>query len=256
MKKSKRTYLQISLILSLGAVLLFCGRAVDATAQEHPAKAAPGVGHKGDKDKGEKDRVPSADKPTPGKDHKGDKTEKDKTSSAADPMPGLGPKARKEEKNKIAELKALAAKGDEDHGALSVYDKNAMEHAKALYRHAKLNTQINKEVTNEHADEIGRSIDAAKRHQAVLEKIVPEDTKLDAKLKARHEALKARYAKATEFLSALKAEGAKQEPDAKVIKEHAAAIYHEIKRAEAEHRPLRVLRKIGEATEPPAKTAK
>jgi hypothetical protein len=150
--------------------------------------------------------------------------------------------------DKTPEGKVHLIKGEENHRALSVYHRNAMEHSRALYHYAATSAQLNKELIKEHTNEIGRNIEGAKRHHTVLEKV----TAAESDLKERHAAIRMHHAMATENYEALKVEVGKQAPEAKIIKEHAAGVYHALKRAESENIAMKGTRKVTEPVEPPA----
>ncbi len=156
-----------------------------------------------------------------------------------------------EAKESKAEAAKEAVSGEEHHHALSAHHANAMEHAKALHHHAATHKMVNKEVAKEHVEEIGKSLEAAKRHHAAIE----QATAGDAKLKAHHDAIHAHHATAMQHHAALKAEVEKPAPDSNVLKEHAAGVHHAIKQAEAEHKTLKGKRKVKEPAEPPAPKA-
>jgi hypothetical protein len=175
------------------------------------------------------------------------------TGTISAQTPTAKPKANtaasgEEAKESKAEEAKEGPAGEEHHHALSAYHKNAMEHAKALHHHASMHKSISKEVAKEHVEEMGKSLESAKRHHAAIEQV----TSGDAKLKPHHDAIHAHHAKATEHQAALKAEVEKPLPDAKAVKEHAAGVHQEIKQAEAEHKAMKSKRKVREPAEPAA----
>jgi len=144
---------------------------------------------------------------------------------------------------------ATPAPGEAHYQALSAHHKNVEEHAKALHHHAGTHATIDKDVAKEHAEEMGKSLSAAKRHHAAIEQAAPAD----AKTKPHHDAITAHHASATEHHTALKTELEKSAPDAQAVKEHAAAVHKEIKAAEAANKQLKAAKNVKEPVEPAAK---
>lgn len=261
MEKGNRVCLKAFQTLLFGVMLGFLVPAMGVFAQVAADKPGASTGAKLEKKAGkeEKGKPPAGDKAAIGLGTKVSKANKEDKTQPPPPFPGKGikgegPKGNKEDKGKDdkgPEGKPALPKGD-DHIALSIYHRNAMEHVKALYQHANSNAQVSKALVTEHVDEIGRSLEAAKRHYAAIEKISAENPKL----KARHEALKASHVNASEQLGALKSEAAKPAPDANVIKEKASGVYSALKGAEGEHKPMKGMHKVKDPTEPPANAEK
>ena len=116
--------------------------------------------------------------------------------------------------------------GAEHHHAIVAHHANAMHNAKALHHHAHTSKAINKEVAKEHAEEMGRSVDAAEKHTQALEKTMSESERKAhaAHLKSIHE----HHAQAKEHHEALNKELAKEQPEPAKVKEHTAHIYHHV----------------------------
>jgi hypothetical protein len=148
-----------------------------------------------------------------------------------------------------AAAKPAPVQGEEHHHALTAHHKNIEEHAKALHHHANTHDPLNKETAKEHSDEIGHSLDAAKRHHEALK----QSTAAEPKAKPQHDAVDAHHAAAAQHHAALKAELDKPTPDPKTVKEHAAGVHREIKAAEDAHQKLKTARKVKEPREPAAK---
>jgi hypothetical protein len=138
--------------------------------------------------------------------------------------------------------------GTEHHHAVAAHHANAMHHAKALHHHANTSKTINKEVAKEHAEEAGRSIDAAEKHTGKVEQNMSESEKKAAAphLKSIHE----HHAEAREHHAALTKELGKDQPDPAKVREHTAHIHHHVSRAHASHVELMKQRKVKEATPP------
>jgi hypothetical protein len=140
--------------------------------------------------------------------------------------------------------------GAEHHHAVAAHHANAMQHAKALHHHAHTSKTVNKEVAKEHAEEMGRSVDAAEKHTEALEKSMSESEKKAhaANLKSIHE----HHAQAKEHHEALNKELAKEQPEPAKVKEHSARIYHHVSAAHASHTAVMKQRKVREASPPPS----
>ena len=143
--------------------------------------------------------------------------------------------------------------GAEHHHAMAAHHANAIQHSKALHHHAATAKTINKEVAKEHAEEAGRSIEAAEKHTARLEGSMTEAEKKQhaAHLKAIHE----HHAQAKQHQEVVTQELNKEQPEAGKVKEHAAQMHHHVTAAQAHHAAIMRARRVREAAPPPSPAA-
>jgi len=132
--------------------------------------------------------------------------------------------------------------GVEHHHILAAHHANAQQHAKALHHHASTAKTVNKEIAKEHAEEIGRSVEAAEKHTVHIEQhmTAAEKTAAAAHLTSMHE----HHAAALKHHAELTAELNKENPDAAKVKEHAAAIHHHVTAAAASHAAIMKQRNV------------
>lgn len=144
------------------------------------------------------------------------------------------------------EMAAEALKKNEPaHHALTVHHHNILHHATTLHHIAKHGcTNTNKQIAEEHAEEIGKSLEAAKKHHAKIEEHASKERK------HHHTTIREHHSKATEHHEALKKELQKPTHDCSKIKHHAASLYDRIKKARDEHKAIKSKSKISEPKEP------
>lgn len=124
----------------------------------------------------------------------------------------------------------------------STYHRGAIQHAETLDYYGRRYSAVPAETAQEHAKEIHRNLDAAKKELTKLGKESKGDKKVDAHLKA----IESHHAKATELAKKLEDKSI----DAKTLAAYSAEIAKELKAAEAENDKLKAT--LGVA-EPPAK---
>ncbi len=161
-------------------------------------------------------------------------------------LTGIAVSQQKPAAEKAMPEEKAAVKAEQHHHMLAAHHKNAIEHAKALHHHAATSKEINKAVAKEHTEEIGKSLEAAKKHHGWLE----EHTREAKNLQMHHEAIRQHHVKATEHHQELKSEIEKPSPDGEKIKEHVAAVHHELSKAQAEHKAMKTKRRVGEPKAP------
>ncbi|HUY87553.1 MAG TPA: hypothetical protein VMV10_02345 [Pirellulales bacterium] len=125
----------------------------------------------------------------------------------------------------------------------STYHQGAIRHAETLGYYGRRYSNVPVETTREHAAEIVRNLNAAKKELSKLEKEAKGNKPVEAHLKA----IESHHAKATELAKQLEDKSA----DAKTIAACTANIAKELKAAEAENEKLKKTLGI---VEPPAKT--
>lgn len=124
----------------------------------------------------------------------------------------------------------------------SAYHQGAIRHAEALNYYARHYHHVPKETVTEHAAEIRRNLDAAKKEFCKLEKEAKGDKRVQAHLKI----IQQHQAKADEMCAKLE-KGA----DSQVISSCCTDIIKEIKAAEAENEKLKKTLGVEEAGEKP-----
>jgi chromosome segregation ATPase len=173
----------------------------------------------------------------------------------------LEPKMSSMKWNMLAALACLAAApavltaqepqppGYEVHHALAAHHANAAYHARALHHHASTSTTINRQLAQEHAAEIGRSLDAADRHNQSIEGSMSD---AERRAGAAHlQSIRDHQAKARERYSALNQELSNAHPDAARVRAHTAYIHQQVTQAQASHQELMRQRRVREMGMPP-----
>ncbi len=137
------------------------------------------------------------------------------------------------------------------HHMITGHHQNALHHAKALHHHAKTAKPMDKEVAKEHAEEIGKSLDAADKHTAKVEEKMTEahKTATAADLKG----MKEEHAKAHEAHAALNEELSKENPEPAKVAEHAAKVHQHVTKAAKHHAAIKKAEGVKEPVAPPSK---
>lgn len=124
----------------------------------------------------------------------------------------------------------------------STYHIGAIQHAETLNYYGRRYSNVPVETAQEHAKEIHRNLDAAKKELTKLGK----EAKVDKKVQIHLKAIESHQAKATELAKQLEGESV----DAKTLAACCAEIAKELKAAEVENEKLKATLGIAE---PPAK---
>lgn len=145
--------------------------------------------------------------------------------------------------------KMTTAKAEDHYLALAALYQNTLEHVKALYHHATANPKFEEAIAKEHADEISRSLDAAKKHQTVVEQELSARDKADFQ---EHLDVISNYrAKAKEHYQELDNELFKSKTDPKEVGNITARLYRDLMKAFDEYKEMRKHAGVPEPVEPP-----
>lgn len=145
--------------------------------------------------------------------------------------------------------KMATAKAEDHYLALATFYQNALDHVKMLYHHATTNPKFDEAIANEHAEEICRSLNAAKKHQTVVEQELSGRDKADFQ---EHLAVISKYrAKAKEHYQELDHELFKSKTDPKEVGNIAARLYRDLTRAFEEYKEMRKHAGVPEPMDPP-----
>jgi hypothetical protein len=145
--------------------------------------------------------------------------------------------------------KMATAKAEDHYLALAAFYQNALDHVKALYHHAATNPKFDEAIVHEHADEICRSLNAAKKHQTVVEQELSARDKADFQ---DHLDVISKYrAKAKEHYQDLDNELFKSKTDPQEVKNIAASLYRDLMKAFDEYKEMRKHAGVPEPVEPP-----
>ncbi len=135
--------------------------------------------------------------------------------------------------------------GEEYHHAVSVYHKDAVEHAKALYWLARTFPtwpEATQDVAAEHVEDINRDLGRMKRRYGQALTSLTEEEKKPFGMYDK--AVREHYKQATVYAQALSDEVAKDTPDPKRIMDLAAGVYQQLEAAEEAHIDIRAKRGV------------
>ena len=145
--------------------------------------------------------------------------------------------------------KGVSAKAEDHYLALAAFYQNALDDVKALYHHAATNPTFDEALANEYADEICRSLKAAKKHQVIVEQELSVRDKAD--FQAHLDVISKYRAKAKEHYQDLDNELFKSKTDPKEVKNIAASLYRDLMKAFEEYKVMRKHAGVPEPVAPP-----
>ncbi len=152
----------------------------------------------------------------------------------------------------VKETGSTEVKGAEYHHLLMLDLKEAGEHARVLHHYAQFHAKhLDKQVVMRHVDELTKNLDGVRTELADVEQNVNEPEK--ASVEPRLSTIRSEEEKARQDLVALKAEEAKDQPDATVIAAKSRAIYEAMVQAGEHHRKAMTTRGVREPAEPVTK---
>jgi hypothetical protein len=145
--------------------------------------------------------------------------------------------------------KMTTAKAEDHYLALAALYQNALEHVKALYHHVTANPKFEEAIAKEHADEISRSLDAAKKHQMVVEQELSARDKAD--FQAHLDVISKYRANAKEHYQELADELFKSKTNPKEVGNITARLYRDLMKAFDEYKVMRQHAGVPEPIAPP-----
>lgn len=145
--------------------------------------------------------------------------------------------------------KMVTVKAEDHYLALATFYQNALEHVKALYHHASANPKFDEAIANEHADEICRSLNAAKKHQTVVEQELSVRDKADFQ---KHLDVISEYrAKAKAHYQDLDNELFRSKTNPKEVRFITASLYRDLMKAFDEYKEMKKHAGVSEPQAPP-----
>jgi hypothetical protein len=145
--------------------------------------------------------------------------------------------------------KHITVSGEEYHHLLMLDVREAVQHAKVLHEYATLHAKhLDKAVMTKHVDEITKNLEGVRTELTDVEQNVNalEKTTVEGQLST----IRTDQQKALADLDVLKAEVAKDAPNAGVIAAKSKAIYLEMTSANQHHHKVMVQRGVHEPSEP------
>lgn len=146
--------------------------------------------------------------------------------------------------------KHVPVPGEEYHHLLMLDMREAAEHAQVLRHYAESHgAHLDKAVVMKHVDELSKNLDGVRTELADLEQKIPatDKTSIDPQLTN----IRTQEQAARGDLETLKAEAAKETPDAAVIGEKSKAIYAAMSAAKQHHQRAMAKRRVHEPGETP-----
>lgn len=154
-----------------------------------------------------------------------------------------------QEKKTEASTATPKIKAEDHYLALTTFYQNALEHVKVLYNQASNSPKLDEAIANEHLDEVCRSLNAAKKHQAAVEQELSAYDKID--FQDHLDAINKYRAKAKEHYQELDNELFKNKTDPQEVQNIAASLYRDLMKAFDEYKAMRQHAGVPAPIEPP-----